>query len=237
MRRHDLSWLRDKPVVGFGVGCAIGGFVAAMLIFGSPWHLPPAWGDIPTWFLAGLAAVGGWTALSQLRSQQSQLRSQQEQFDAEARRNDKRDELLDRQLAEAETRAMTQRRQQAEGARVTRRGHLGIVDNMSSRPVMKITCKIMSKVDRHGLMLPNGSGEVAAIATMPGWRFLPGGSKPTATLEILRPEAHGGFTFPDEPGTPDQVLVAWFTDDAGFRWQLDEFQHLVPAGDESEYLL
>jgi len=23
-----------------------------MLIFGSPWHLPPAWGDIPTWITA-----------------------------------------------------------------------------------------------------------------------------------------------------------------------------------------
>ena len=28
-----------------------------MLIFGSPWHLPPAWGDIPTW-IAGIATAG-----------------------------------------------------------------------------------------------------------------------------------------------------------------------------------
>ena len=28
-----------------------------MLIFGSPWHLPPAWGDIPTWITA-IATVG-----------------------------------------------------------------------------------------------------------------------------------------------------------------------------------
>ena len=28
-----------------------------MLIFGSPWHLPPAWGDIPTW-ITGIATVG-----------------------------------------------------------------------------------------------------------------------------------------------------------------------------------
>jgi hypothetical protein len=27
----------------------------------------------------------------------------------------------------------------------------------------------------------------------------------------------------------------WFTDDAGFRWQLDEYLHLVEAGDNDEY--
>src|SRR5260370_24582054 len=34
----------------------------------------------------------------------------------------------------------------------------------------------------------------------------------------------------------DQVLVAWFTDDAGFRSQLDEYQHLVQSDDETTYL-
>ena len=28
-----------------------------MLVFGQPWHLPPDWGDIPTW-IAAVAAIG-----------------------------------------------------------------------------------------------------------------------------------------------------------------------------------
>jgi len=31
-------------------------------------------------------------------------------------------------------------------------------------------------------------------------------------------------------------VVAWFTDDDGFRWQLDEDQHFVQSDDESQYL-
>ena len=38
-------------------GCLLAGFLLGMLIFGSPWHLPPAWGDIPTWVTA-VATVG-----------------------------------------------------------------------------------------------------------------------------------------------------------------------------------
>jgi hypothetical protein len=58
----------------------VAGFVIAMLIFGSPWHLPPAWGDIPTWFLVVLAAAGGWFTLSQLLVQQQALRDQRQAF-------------------------------------------------------------------------------------------------------------------------------------------------------------
>ena len=34
---------------------------------------------------------------------------------------------------------------------------------------------------------------------------------------------------------PDQVLAAWFTDDAGYRWQLDEYLHLVQVDDDEEH--
>ena len=37
-------------------------------------RLPPAWGDVPTWLAVTVGAVGGWIALSQLRSQQKVLR-------------------------------------------------------------------------------------------------------------------------------------------------------------------
>jgi len=73
-------------------------------------------------------------------------------------------------------------------------------------------------------------------------------------VEALRPTAVAGFSFPDlapkrdeqedlydegdadEDRNPDRVLVAWFTDDAGFRWRLDEYQHLVQSRDETTYL-
>jgi len=51
-RRPDLSWLKDWRLRIFGGVCIFAGFLAGMLIFGSPWHLPPAWGDIPTWITA-----------------------------------------------------------------------------------------------------------------------------------------------------------------------------------------
>jgi hypothetical protein len=35
---------------------------------------------------------------------------------------------------------------------------------------------------------------------------------------------------------PGHTVVAWFTDDAGFRWQMDEYMHLVQADDETRHL-
>ena len=57
-----------------------------------------------------------------------------------------------------------------------------------------------------------------------------------ARLETLRPRGRAGFSFTDLPGGPDEVAVAWFTDDDGTRWQLDESQHLAESDDESVYL-
>lgn len=42
--KRVLSWLWDwRATAELGVG-----FLLGLLIFGKPWHLPPAWGDIPT---------------------------------------------------------------------------------------------------------------------------------------------------------------------------------------------
>jgi NADH:ubiquinone oxidoreductase subunit 5 (subunit L)/multisubunit Na+/H+ antiporter MnhA subunit len=56
-RKQDISWLTDSRVLTVCGGCVFAGFLAGLLIFGWPWHLPPAWGDIPTWIEA-LATVG-----------------------------------------------------------------------------------------------------------------------------------------------------------------------------------
>jgi hypothetical protein len=39
-RRPDFSWPKDWRAGAIGGGIA--GFLAGMLTFGSPWHLPPA---------------------------------------------------------------------------------------------------------------------------------------------------------------------------------------------------
>ena len=58
-----------------------------MLIFGSPWHLPPAWGDIPTWITAiatvGLLAGAIVTAIYAINA----FRKQSEQLDEQRRIN------------------------------------------------------------------------------------------------------------------------------------------------------
>lgn len=56
-RKRDFSWLKNWRVLTLCGGCIVAGFLLGMLIFGSPWHLPPAWGDIPTW-ITGIATAG-----------------------------------------------------------------------------------------------------------------------------------------------------------------------------------
>ena len=49
---HKDWRVRGAAAAGLAVGFLIG-----LVIFGSPWHLPPSWGDIPTWITA-IATVG-----------------------------------------------------------------------------------------------------------------------------------------------------------------------------------
>lgn len=203
------------------------GFVVAMVIYGTPWHLRAAWGDVPTWLLAAGAVAAAWLALLQLGDLRDWLKR-------EAVRNDKRDQLLDRQIAEADRRAVSERRRLVEGVEVQFNGrNTSRVMNSSGRPINDITTKVMSKIDRHSLAIPAACGELVGDGR--GWRYLPG-AKPVTRFETVRPGAICGFTFDERPGTPDEALVAWFTDDDGFRWQLDEYQHLVESDDENEYL-
>jgi hypothetical protein len=203
---HNLSWLKDRRVRGTAIGCLITGFLLGMVIFGAPWHLPPDWGDIPTWLLAVVGAVAGWAALRQLQILQQQVKE-------EADRNVKRDELIQSQLNEVRSRERIDRRQQAEKVefRVYRlSGDLRVsadVKNNSARPIADITCRIMSSAD----------GKVIAVPDeRPGVRYdiLPSG-------DVCKFNLNGGS------GNQDEILVAWFTDDAEFRWQLDGRGHLV----------
>jgi hypothetical protein len=104
---REPSWFKDRRVIVLGVGCVMAGFLVALLIFGEPWHLPPDWGDIPTWLAVIVATIGGWTALAQLRQQQAVIQ-------ADFERQAKRDQLLDAQIQEAAAWAQARVRVQAE---------------------------------------------------------------------------------------------------------------------------
>jgi hypothetical protein len=227
-RNREGSLLRDRRVQGLIGVSLLADFLIGMVFFGQPWHLPPDWGDVPTWLLVVLAGVAGWVGFLQLRILRNQIAE-------EIERNKKRDALVDKQLAEAETRAESERRGLVEDVDVLFTGETGYAVNNSRRPLNDITCKVMSKVDRHSLATADGCGVVDRGPGGQGWMFLPG-AKPVSRFGTLRPKSRCGFTFKDLPPDPNQVLVAWFTDDAGFRWQLDQYLHLVRSDDESEYV-
>ena len=42
----------------FGIGCAAAGILGTLLLVWKPWHLPPDWGDVPTWLTFGAAGAG-----------------------------------------------------------------------------------------------------------------------------------------------------------------------------------
>jgi hypothetical protein len=226
----DAPWFKDGRLLAVAVSCLTAGFLIGLLIFGAPWHLRPDWGDLPTWLLFALGVVAGVTGLYQFRVFVENNKE-------ETRRNIKRDELLDKQLAEAEARALMDRRSQAEDIEIQRYGGGGLVINESRRPITGITCAYMSTADRRALALPEKCGLLVSFTP-------PGGppmnnlmeSKSVGRFARLRPSRRSLFMFAEGLKLEeDSLLVAWFTDDAGFRWELDEYLHLVRASDEDEY--
>jgi hypothetical protein len=215
-------WLKDDRAIAAGAGL-IAGFLIALLIFGKPWHLPPAWGDVPTWLAAFFAGIAGIAAVTQLGMLRRQLSD-------EVTRNVTRDKLMDRQLAEAERRAEADLRRQAEDIEVTWLraaiggvGYVttGIVTDKSRRPISRISCRVMSKVDGAALKLPHESG------FMP---FVQGDAhngvlvekKPLQEFAVLGPNAACGFAFKDLPPTvaasrlsSEASAIAWSTASGG----------------------
>lgn len=230
---RDLSWLKDWRVIVFGIGCALAGFLVALLIFGEPWHLPPNWGDIPTWLAVLVASVGGGIALSQLRAQQRQI-------NAEAERSGQRDTLLTRQLEEAEQRSRANRRGQAEKVYVrvlpASAGNGGTceVANGSTRPIRWVECRLLAPgyeayPDDWQIGVPQG---YAIVTNNPAdmLNFMPaeadqvdmdaGLYRYVLADQVIR----AGF-----PELPDDARISYtvrFLDDAERLWQLNEDMHL-----------
>ncbi len=66
-------------------------------------------------------------------------------------------------MAEAEAREESDRRRLVEDVNVLFNGEAGDVVNLTKRPLTDITCKLMSKVDRHVLATPVESGVMATF--------------------------------------------------------------------------
>jgi hypothetical protein len=242
--RKNLAWMKDWRAAG--AAGVIVGFVIGLLLFYAPWHMRPAYGDLATWLLVVLGAVGGFAALRQLGILQKQIKD-------EADRNVKRDQLLDRQLAEAEAREKSEQRRQAEDIELAHKrtkafaGNAGsparaayveaFIVNNSRRPITGIICKLMSRADGSVLREADTGGEgvnLRSEATDPANWVLPRWGSVTR-CEVLAPGSCWAFRFDDLVLGDDHAIAVWFTDDAKVRWRLDEMQHLVQTDDESKY--
>jgi len=82
-RQRDLFCLKDGRILVLCGGCIFVGFLVGMVIFGSPWHLQPVWGDIPTWISAiatvGLLAGAVVTAIYAIRAFRAQSKEVSDQ--------------------------------------------------------------------------------------------------------------------------------------------------------------
>ena len=67
--------IKDLRRIIPAAGCAVAGFLLAALLFGAPWHLPPNWGDIPTWLATFAAIAAGLVAyrVYQVEAQRDRL--------------------------------------------------------------------------------------------------------------------------------------------------------------------
>lgn len=257
--QRQFSSIKDRRVVVFGVGCAIAGFLVALLIFGDPWHLPPNWGDIPTWLAVIVASVGGWIALSQLRQQQDVI-------EADIGRQRQRDDLLERQLRELADRERSRQREQAEQVILTGRrvilapplesggetaqsrrrppastGGSCNVQNESRRPVRQVACRLVLD----GRIVMPSQFDVGTLLRGPGGVVSQGMFVPARPDDFdlgvgkyLNLLAGGEITakFPGPEGLTSYEKARYlirFTDDADRRWQLDDDMHLQPAPDKS----
>jgi hypothetical protein len=230
----DPAWLRPGFAIAVLIVGAVAGFVAGLLAFGEPWHLQPNWGDVPTWVLAALALSAGIATFIQLNI----LRRQ---FAADRAREHKRDELLDRQMEEAQRRVDEDRRRQAEDVEVQL--HLNrrrpefhvIVINRSRRPIFDVSCIVIDAGLRDGRPVrPPLKPYARAIVDLP--HLAPDRKVPILSrvdevrLNALKPNDASAFIFKSKEVPSAYLVSSSFTDDAENRWELDQYQHLTYEG-------
>lgn len=248
-----------------------------MLIFGSPWHLPPNWGDIPTWITAiatiGLLAGAVITAVYAVRAfraqakeisdqagvlkiQSSRLELQERQFEDQRRINQKRDELLDKQIRESEQWAQTFERRQADAIdlepgsiRMTvpglnpdeePRAWRADVTNGSPRPIRNASGRIEAAAG--STPQPAALADVYADFAPSAISHPVGGHraliKPPErpAIPLIRAGDTGALVFPvGTKANPDARITVRFTDDADLHWQIDHDLHLEKLDNRDDW--
>jgi hypothetical protein len=230
---------------------------------GSVWAI-----DVPTWITAiatvGLLTGAIVTAIYAIRAfraqakeisdqadllgiQSSRLELQERQFEDQRKINQKRDELLDKQIKESEQWARTFERRQAEMIDLEP-GSIGMtvpgldpgedsqawradVANGSPRPIRNIAGRIEAG--------PGSTPQQAALADVyadfpPSALAHPAAGRRTLikpperpAVPLIRAGDMGALVFPvGARKNPDARITVRFTDDAGLHWQIDHDLHL-----------
>jgi hypothetical protein len=213
-----------------------------MLIFGSPWHLPPAWGDIPTWITAiattGLligAIITARYAIKTFHEQSEQLKDQRQINAKQTTVIELQTRELSASLAERQRQARQLKRAQASKVdlRIEDRPDpgFGIIPEAVSIPTPGIlTVYVTNNSDQPiynaDIIWHDGSMGYNELAVWPGAvhlapRIGPGESVSRAKRPTDPPEADdGALRFRDAKG------VAWLRTSSG---HLEDFTG-GPAG-------
>lgn len=251
--RSLLRDLRVWSLVGAGVGV---GFVIGLLIFGKPWHLPPAWGDIPTW-ISAIATVGlligaiitAQYAIKAFRAQSKEvgdqatmLKVQSDQLDEQRTINALQARDLEESLKERERLRRITEREQADAVLfewwpASQVLIMGIADG-----TVRVTGSVLAVRNESRRRIVNitcriepsgGAGltlvtqQVGVLATSTSHSAVFSGLAPAGAIPLMRPRAWSGFLVRFDLAThPTARLATRFTDDAGLHWQIDQDLHL-----------
>ena len=206
--------------LGFVVGGVIGGLI------GFAWHAPggpKTWNDVRSWATFVVLVLGFSVAAFELNLQRVQ-------FARQAARQEVTDDLLERQRREIMQTELARQREQAEHIALTWVKPMGStgtdakVCNDSRRPITTITARVVVR-------LPDGGLSTHSAA---GWTLIGDQSRFPPELDylpVITPGAAAEFHLPHGGDGAAPRLVARFDDDAGRRWQLDNYMHLEPAPD------
>ncbi len=173
-----FSWLeKNWQVLTLCGGCLFAGFLLGLLIFGSPWHLPPKWGDIPTWItgIATAALLFGAiiTAIYAIRAfreqskevadQAAMLNVQSDQLAEQRKINKKQTKVLKLQVTELresidERKREADQRHRAQATRV----FLSLTTTRSTRPA-----STSSTLASSPYTTPRSIGAIADFSALP----------------------------------------------------------------------
>jgi hypothetical protein len=234
--------------------------LAAVVLTASPSPSPSPsahggieWGDVPAWVAAIATVIGLTAAITGAVIAFRQFRLQTAILNGEVERNKRRDELLDGQLKELLERANDRAREQAEQIYPVWYNGQVSVRNHSSRPITSLAIRVAITDDHGGHTTYHASGWHEGRDISDGKRSS-GDIVDGAVLPVLRPGHQAESLWASSAHTPTRTTPSGkempklvrmvtvsrppdlqllrFNDDAGRRWQLDEYQHLERAPED-----